>query len=92
MLRVISEEEMEKRTAALTTAVPKRKREVVAQEIRRYAEDMDRRYSELADCLEKHLGKGAEVVLKEMNKPKFEWDRSVADRIEERRKNRESRA
>jgi hypothetical protein len=87
MLRIISEEEMEKRTAALTKAVPERKREVVAQEIRPYAEEMDRRYCQLADCLEKHVGKGAEVVLKEMNKPKFEWDRSVAARIE--RKTRE---
>ncbi len=82
MLRVISEEEMEKRTAALIKAVPEEKREVVAREIRRYAEDMDRRHSQLAESLEKHLGKGAEVVLKEMNKPNFEWDRNVADRVE----------
>jgi len=81
-LRVISEEEMEERTVALTKAVPERKREVVAQQIRQYAEDMDRRYSELAGCLQKQLGKKAAVVLKEMNKPDFEWDRDVAARIE----------
>ena len=75
-MRGIPEEEMVKRTAALIKAVPEEKREVVAREIRRYAEEMDRRHSQLADLLEKHLGKGAKVVLKEMNKPNFEWDRN----------------
>ena len=82
MLRIISEEEMQERTAALIKAVPNEKREVIAQEIRRYADDMDRRHSQLADLLEKHLGQGAKVVLKEMNKHEFAWERNVADRIE----------
>jgi hypothetical protein len=82
MLRVIPEGEMRRRTEALLAAIPEPRREAVAREIRRYAHDMDERYQQLGALLSQQLGEGAEIVIKEMNKPNFDWDRTVADRIE----------
>ena len=80
-MRVISKEEMQRRTRRLLDAIPQSKRDVVAEEIRRYVE--------LRGSLAKCLGEGADVVLRKMNKANFDWDRSLADRVEARERNRE---
>ena len=86
MLRVIPEEKIAARTQAMRAAIPKDKRGITAEAIRRYADDMDARYRQLAEFFRDSLGDVAtEVILKEMNTPKFDWERSVANRLEGKR-------
>jgi len=82
MLLPIPKAELRARTRAMRRAIPADQRASVADEIRRYADDMEARYRQLTDSLTQRFGPAAQAVIKELNRPDFNWERSVADRLE----------
>jgi len=85
MLRVIPQEEIRARTEAMRRAIPEHERASVADEIRRYADDMDARYRQITESLTRRFGPDAHAVIKELNRHDFRWERDVADRLEAKR-------
>jgi hypothetical protein len=85
MLRLIPKEEIRARTEAMRRAIPADQRASVADEIRRYADDMDARYRQITDSLIRRFGPDAQAVIKELNRHDFRWERDVADRLEAKR-------
>ncbi len=82
MIKVIPKEEIARRTKAMKDAIPEGKRSFVADSIRQYASDMEYCYQQLCHCLKDSFGNEADVVIKEINHHNFDWERSVASRLE----------
>ena len=84
MLRVIPKEEIRARTEAMHQAIPETDRASVADDIRKYADDMESRYQQLTHSLRERFGSNAETIIKELNRADFKWERTVADRLEDK--------
>lgn len=85
MLRVIPKEEIRARTEAMRRAIPEDQRAAVADEIRRYANDIESRYRQITESLRERFGGKVEVVIRELNRHECGWERDVADRLEGRK-------
>jgi hypothetical protein len=86
MLQVIPKSEIRARTRAVRSAVPEDKHALAAQAIRDYARDVEDRYRRLDGFLRESFGdEAADVLMKEINRQKLDWERDVADRLEGKR-------
>jgi hypothetical protein len=85
MVRVIPKEEIRARTEAMRRAIPEDQRAAVADEIRRYANDIESCYRQITESLRERFGAKAEVVIRELNRHECGWERDVADRLEGRK-------